>query len=601
MAIAGWILWAGASLPDTRPLWAPDRSPLIIIQDRHGGELWRTGGRAIQRANLDALPPHLPHALIAVEDRRYYHHPGFDLIGLARAMRENIRAGQISQGGSTLTQQLAKNVFLTRQQTLKRKTQEIMLAVWLEHRLTKREIIETYLAHVYFGGGERGIESGAKRYFHKDAAALSAGESAMLAGLLQAPDALNPLKHLAASSHRTAFVIEKMRAQRYMTDAEANHTLTGPIEVQPNAPESRRIAPYFTDWIMREVEKTIGPAQTDIVVKTSLDPAWQNAAEAAIARHVTGEVQTARNLTQAALVAADGTGEVRAMVGGTDYQAFPFNRAAHARRQPGSAFKPFVFLTALQNGYTPWSAIEDQKIDIDGWSPENFSGRFYGPMTLSTAMAKSVNTAAVQLGETVGRAEIIKTAARHGLKGLAPYASLSLGAQETDALSLLGAYIPFSNHGHHTGAYGLRAIYTASGETLYRRPTQPFPKIIEAGPLGFINLMLRRVVTDGTAKSARIPGWDAAGKTGTTNDFRDAWFAGFVPDKTAIVWTGNDDNSPMRNVTGGTVPARIWRDFMSAVLKDRRPAPLPMARMPDNLPPIAALETITASGDEQMQ
>lgn len=574
--LLGLLMWASQDMPDTSPLWAPKSTPQILVLDRHGREILKTGGLEAKPVILSELPQILPQALIAVEDKRYYHHIGFDLIGLARAFAVNAKAGHVVQGGSTLTQQLAKNVFLTRKQTLKRKAQEIMLAVWLEHRLTKREILETYLSRVYFGGGTVGIESGSKRFFNKPASQLKLGEAAMLAGILQAPDRLNPLKNRTASAVRTAEVLSKLEAQNYLDAPTAKLALTTAIEIEPIAIKTLPSAQYFTDWILSQVDKKIGAPKHNIVVRTTLDMDAQRAAQIA----VSAGIDTGRNAQQAALIAFDGVGGVRAMVGGASYQHSSYNRSIRAKRQPGSAFKPFVYLAALEAGIAPWNVREDAPIDIDGWQPGNFSNKYLGEMSLEKALALSINTVAITLAEEVGRQQIINTAEKMGLPGFKPYASLALGAQETTLYDLTAAYLPFANWGHAAETYGLEAIYNASGETLYEHTALPRRRIISTEVLGQMNLMMQTVVGGGTGRAARIEGRDIAGKTGTTNDYRDAWFIGYTADYAAGVWVGNDDNSKMSRVTGGNIPARIWKNFMAEALKNTPVTNLPTAIRP---------------------
>ena len=578
--ILAWFVWVAQDMPDTSALWAPKSTPLIVIQDRHGREILRTGGAEAKPVILAELPPSLIQAIIAIEDHRFYHHPGFDVIGLMRAMQANIKAGRVVQGGSTLTQQLAKNVFLTRRQTMKRKSQEILLAVWLEHRLTKTEILETYLSRVYFGGGTIGIESGAQRFFNKPARDLNVGESALLAGILQAPDRLNPVKNTVASGRRTAQVLLEMQLRNYLTPEQTQIAMRDPIEVEPTSVQKIAHARYFTDWILTRIDQEIGVPRQDIIVHTSLDLLIQQAAQAAVTRGV----NTKRNAQQASLVSFDGTGGVRAMVGGASYIHSSYNRVLRARRQPGSAFKPFVYLAAIQAGIAPWDTRVDAPVNIDGWQPGNFSNKYLGELSLETSLALSINTIAVGLAEEVGRASVVKTAGVMGLGGFKAYASLALGAQEVTLYDLVAAYIPFANWGYGVTPYGLEAIYGADGTTIYTRPLAPKPLLLNSKELGQMNLMLRTVIERGTGKAARISGRDVAGKTGTTNDYRDAWFVGYTADMVTGVWVGNDDNSKMARITGGYIPARIWRDYMDAALENTPYTKLPTAIRPEVKP-----------------
>jgi len=574
--VLGWFGYALMDMPDTTPLWAPKSTPQIVILDRYGREILRKGGTQAKPVDLDALPTNLPQALIAIEDRRFYRHPGFDPIGLTRAAKANYKAGRVVQGGSTLTQQLAKNVFLTREQTYKRKTQEIMFALWLELRMSKKEILETYLSRVYFGGGTVGIESGAQRFFNKPAKDLNTGEIALLVGLLKAPDRLNPLKNRRLSAERTALVLSEMHAQNYLTDTQWEQAMLAPIAIEPLAVNANGGAGYFTDWVLATMDKNIGQPRSDITIQTSLDLNMQKRAEAAVQQGLDNK----RNAQQASLITFDGEGAVRAMVGGVDYRHSSFNRALSSNRQPGSAFKPFVYLAALQSGLTPWDIYEDKPVDIDGWQPGNFSNEYLGAMSMEKALALSINTVAVQVNEAIGRDRVVKTADSLGLDDLQPYASLALGAQEMSLYDLTAAYIPFANWGYSISPHAIQAIYSNDGNVLYSHETHQKKQVLDTRILGEINAMLQTVVRSGTGKSAQISGRDVAGKTGTTNDYRDAWFIGYTADFVTGVWVGNDDNSKMARVTGGTLPARIWQDYMSAALQDVPVANLPTVTRP---------------------
>ncbi len=574
--VLGWFGYAAMDMPDTAPLWAPDSTPQIVILDRHGREILRKGGAKAKPVDLNALPASLSNGLIAIEDKRFYKHPGFDPIGLARAAKANYQAGRIVQGGSTLTQQLAKNVFLTRERTLKRKTQEIMFAVWLELRMSKQEILETYLSRVYFGGGTIGIESGAQRFFNKPAKDLNTSEAALLVGLLQAPDRLNPLKNRRRSSERTALVLSAMRAQGYLSQFEWEQAMKAPIEIEPLAVNTNGGAGYFTDWVLATMDKNIGQPHSDITIQTSLDLEMQKRAETAVQ---TG-LDNKRNAQQAALMTFDGDGAVRAMVGGVDYRHSSYNRALSGNRQPGSAFKPFVYLAALQSGFSPWKIYEDKPIEVDGWKPGNFSNEYLGEMSMEKALALSINTVAVQVNEAIGRDKVVATATSLGLGNLQPYASLALGAQEMSLYDLTAAYVPFANWGYSITPHAIEAIYSTDGDVLYSHAAHEKKQVLDTRTLGEINAMLQTVVRSGTGKAAQIYGRDVAGKTGTTNDYRDAWFVGYTADFVTGVWVGNDDNSKMARVTGGTIPARIWQDYMSVALQDVPEANLPTITRP---------------------
>jgi penicillin-binding protein 1A len=520
------------------------------------------------------LPKYLPQALIATEDRRFYSHFGIDPIGLARATYANLRAGHVVQGGSTLTQQLAKNVFLDRDRTLKRKVQELLLAFWLERKFSKDQILEMYLNRVYFGAGAYGVEAAAERYFDKPASKLSLAESAMLIGLLKAPSRFAPTGNIKSAQTRAAQVVRNMVAAGFIGEATADAAIARPAQLartRTPLPSAR----YFADWVVDEIYQLVGRSHPDLVVYTTLDARLQSQAEDAVetALDKSGEKL---NVEQAALVALGPDGAVRAMVGGRDYLDSPYNRATQARRQPGSAFKPIVYLTALQNGFTPDDQVFDGPISVGNWKPHNYDGKYAGNITLRDAVARSANTVAVQVDEKVGRDKVIETARRLGITSdLKPEPSLALGSFEVGVLELTAAYAAFANGGYAVQPYGVLAIRDGQNHLLYRRTESgAYAHMIASDTLGDLNDMLHSVIEYGTGRAAQI-GRPAAGKTGTTSDYRDAWFIGYTPDLIAGIWVGNDDNSPTRKVTGGGLPAQIWHSFMLRALKGVPPHALP--------------------------
>lgn len=564
-AFVGWAGWALQDLPDTSDLWVQKRPSSVVFMDRYSKEIAVRGGRGSKPINLALVPDHLPQAVLAIEDRRFYFHPGFDPIGLARAAYSNHKAGRVVQGGSTLTQQLAKNVFLSPDKTLRRKSQEILLSLWLEQKFTKDEILQLYLGRVYFGGGAYGVDAAAELYFAKPAADLSLAESAMLAGLLKGPSYYNPQRAAPGeiaqnTSARTNTVLTAMEAGGVITPSQFAEAVSKPIEIEP--PQAQA-AGYFVDWIWKQIEQSIGVPTEDMTVQTTLDLAAQTLAEAAISQGLSPE----RGASQGALVTLDGSGAVLAMVGGSSYGESEFNRAVDAKRQPGSAFKPFVYLAGLRTGLRPWDRRLDGPVIIDDWEPENFSSRYAGEVTLARAFSSSLNTIAVIVSEEAGRHNVVKTAAQFGLTDLSALPSLALGAQEVTPIALTQAYLPFSNYGYSAQAYGLDTVYTASGKKLYARQAGPPTRVLSSQELRDINLMMSMTVSSGTAKAARIPGLDMGGKTGTTNDYHDAWFVGYSPDRVTSVWVGADDYAPMQQITGGSIPARIWKSYMQMGIK----------------------------------
>jgi penicillin-binding protein 1A len=571
--------FAASDLPNPKQLWENQRPVSVQIVDRQGRDILVRGATVAPRVDIEALPFHIPLTVLAVEDKRFYNHIGIDPEALARAMVANVKARAYVQGGSTLTQQLSKNVFLSPDKTIRRKAQEMLMAIWLERSFTKDEILELYLSKVYFGSGAWGLEAASKRYFDKPAAELNLSETAMLAGLLRAPSRLNPVGNPEGAAERTAVVVNLMERQGLIDQEMQSLALSYPIRI--HRPQSDNSAQYFVDWIWPQIEEVLGdsPAQ-DLVVQTTLDRDAQTLAQAAVLKNINPE----KGAEQAALVTLDGTGAVIAMIGGTSYSESQFNRAVQAERQPGSAFKAFVYLAALEAGLTPWNERVDEPITlnsrIDSWTPRNFKKEFQGLMTLEDAYARSINTIAVKLGEEVGRERVIRAAERFGFEGLAPVRSLALGSHVTTPLKLTQSYLPFANVGASVPPYGIISISTANGTPVYdARPAQK-RVIVSTDALAQINRMMTRTVQYGTGRHASIAGRDIGGKTGTTNDFRDAWFIGYAPDIVTGVWVGNDANDPMARVTGGTIPAQIFRDYMSVQLQSLPPSKLLVANEP---------------------
>ncbi|MFN4287859.1 MAG: transglycosylase domain-containing protein [Brevundimonas sp.] len=553
-------------LPSTASLYDVERQASITYLDRNGALIAMRGSQQAPPVDVDSLPDYVPAAFIAVEDRRFYHHPGFDPIGMVRAMLANMRAGRVVQGGSTITQQLAKNLFLTPDQNMRRKVQELILAVWLEMRFSKDEILGLYLNRVYFGAGAYGIEAASQRYFDKSASELSVGEAAMLAGLLKAPSRYSPLSETERAAGRATVVLNEMEQARVITPEQREAAVLEPVRVSRTLASQH--AQYFVDWLDREIRTLVGsePGE-DLIVETTLDLTIQTAAERAVRQII--ERDRGRGVEQAALVALDGEGRVRALIGGASYADSQFNRAVDARRQAGSAFKPFVYLAALEAGYTPDTPVVDQPIRIGNWSPSNYTNTFIGQTTLSNALAQSVNTIAAGLADEIGRDHVARAARRLGVTsriGLEP--AMALGAVEISPLEMAGAYAAFANGGRRVEPHAITRIRTVDGRIVYQRAQADSRanQAIQNPALYYLNQMMRGVITSGTARSVAIAGRDLAGKTGTTSDYRDAWFVGYTGGFAVAVWVGKDDNSPMRGVTGGQAPAAIWRAFMQAAL-----------------------------------
>jgi penicillin-binding protein 1A len=572
------IIWAGLflilapALPNLSDLRTMRKSPGITIVAGDGSILEERGAFNGVFVALRDLPPQFPQAVIATEDRRFYQHFGIDLIGFARAIVANLRAGHIVQGGSTITQQLAKNLYLSPERTFVRKLRELMLAIWLEARLSKDEILAAYLNRVYLGDGTFGVEAAARRYFGKSAHDISLPQAAMLAGLLKAPTRYAPTNDLALSRARATQVLQNMVEAGYLSEQQAAVAERSPA-TPVKSPEGLRRARYFVDWVHDLLPEWASRTKDDLIVFTTLDPATQQAAESAV-QNVLRRDGKSRHAGQAALIAMDRFGAVKAMVGGRSYEESQFNRAVQARRQPGSAFKPFVYLAALEQRLTPRTQIDDSPIVVDGWQPRNVNGRYKGEVTLKRALAESINTVAVKLSERVGRDKVREVARRLGITSpLTGNPSIALGTSEVSLLELTGAYLPLANAGRGGAPFAVTEIRTRGGRVVYRRQPWPDDRVVATHNVAQMDEMLSEVIGSGTGKAASLGSRPAAGKTGTTQDYRDAWFIGYTADLVAGVWLGNDDNAPM-HTGGGDMPARIWRQFMVVASRDLPVRPL---------------------------
>jgi penicillin-binding protein 1A len=588
----GVIGYFAMTLPDTSRLAVAERRPTLTILAADGSVVATFGDLFGRPLTLSEMSPYLPEAVIATEDRRFYENIGIDPIGMMRAAIADLRAGRIVEGGSTITQQLAKILFLTPERSLGRKIRETLLALWLDHRFAKNQILEIYLNRVYLGAGAYGVDAAARRYFGKSAAQLDLYESAVIAGLLKAPSRFSPARDRAAAAARAAQVLDNMVEAGFISRTAATNAARHGAQWAAAGHAGSR---YFADWIAGQVRDFAGAADRDLVVETTLDPRVQAAAESAIgtilARY--GERDRA---SQGALVALSPDGAVRAMVGGRDYAESQFNRATEAERQPGSAFKPFVYLAGLEAGLRPGDVFDDAPIRIGNWRPHDYGRRYQGEMTLAQAMAQSINTIAVRVAERAGIGRVVATANRLGILSPLPHdASIALGTADVNLLELTAAYVPFANGGDGVIAYGIREIRDRDGRVIYRREGSGPGPVVAPEFVGMMNDMLAGVIRDGTGRAAALPR-PAAGKTGTTQDYRDAWFIGYTTGLVAGVWFGNDDDSPMRRVTGGSLPAAAWHDFMLAATGGLPARPLPAtatagAPMLASAPPAAADES----------
>jgi penicillin-binding protein 1A len=562
-AVVVTLVWLVFTAPLSRAL-EPLPDPAMLFLSDDGRPIARRG--AVKEAPVDAakLDPLTPAAFVSIEDRRFYSHWGIDPRGIARAMVANIRAGGVREGGSTITQQLAKTSFLSSDRSLKRKAQEVIIAFWLEAWLTKDEILSRYLSSVYFGDGIYGLRAAAHHYFGRDPENLSLAQSAMLAGMVQAPSRLAPTQHLKAAQDRSRLVLKTMAETGAISSRRARTTkLARPVAQKSKLPSGS----YFTDWVAPQAQDAFDSEFGQVRVTTTLDADLQRIAVRAINRAAIGD-------GQAALVAMRPDGRVVAMVGGKSYAETPFNRATQALRQPGSAFKLFVYLAAMRAGWTPGSIIEDKPITIGDWSPENHDGVFRGPITLREAFTRSSNAATVRLSETVGRSNVIRAARDLGITSPLPdKPSLALGTGGVSLVQLTSAYAAILSGRYPIEARGLPGkpeqsglgqFFLSRGTLDERRDREPMLDLLWS------------VANTGTGKRAAL--WvPTFGKTGTTQDNRDALFVGFAGDLVVGVWVGRDDDKSLGKISGGTVPAKIWRDFMSSALSidHRQGPPLP--------------------------
>ncbi|MDB5625786.1 MAG: penicillin-binding protein [Tardiphaga sp.] len=561
--LAAVVFYSVATLPISGGLQIEGSQSALTIEGSQGEVFATRGMYKGDRLTAADLPANLAQAIVSIEDRRFYQHWGVDLRGILRAGWRNSQAGGTREGGSTITQQLARLMFLSQERSLRRKIQEAALSVWLEHQLSKDDILLRYLNTAYFGAGAYGVDAAAKRYFGKRAKDLSLGEAAMLAGLVRAPSQLAPTRNFGGAKERQETVLQTMVETKAITPAEADAARLQRIDMKI-PPETPPGTNYFVDMVAGDVRKLLGSASGDFKLRTTLNLELQRLAEGVIERRLEAEGGK-KSVSQAALVALGRDGAVLAMVGGRDYESSQFNRATQAKRQPGSLFKLFVYLTALQRGYTPQTVLTDRPTQIGDWEPQNYGGSFRGNMTLRTAFANSVNTIAAQLANEVGIPAVIETAKQMGVQSNLPAVpSLALGSAEVTLMEMTKAFAVVTSKSKALEPFAIQSISGAATQSLYTRPNvgpDVTPQLADSRAMMLD--MLQAVVTDGTGKAARIPNVAVAGKTGTTQDYRDAWFVGFTPQLIVGVWVGNDDNSSTNKVTGGDMPANIWHDFVS--------------------------------------
>ncbi len=574
-AIFGSVMYSRwiSQLPDTTSLLDKGSSHDITILDDKGRLIARRGYAQGALVPVSDLPAYVPNAFIAIEDRRFRYHFGIDPIGMIRAAAENLTAGHVVQGGSTITQQLAKNLFLDPSRTFDRKMQEALLALYLESRYSKDQILTLYLNRIYFGAGIFGIQAAAEHFFGKPASALTLPEAAMLAGSVKAPARFNPLADPDASAERAAAVLDAMTDAGFVSVATRNEAKTTRPRIMHNT--STPDSGYFIDWVISRIPGYVGNIHEPIVVETTFDVSDQQKAERAVAQGLAREGPKL-HAHEAALVAMRPDGAVRALVGGRSYAESPFDRVTDGSRQPGSSFKPFVYLAAFEHGRNPDDMMNDEPVDIHGWKPDDYENRYEGRISLERAFAKSSNSIAAQLAAEVGASTVAATARRLGITSeLREVPSLALGTSGVTPLELTGAYASFANGGEGVIPYGILRIKTRSGKVLYARQGSGLGQVVSPDNVRKMTRLMVATVTSGTGKAAKLDERPSAGKTGTTQDFHDAWFVGFTADLVCGVWIGNDDNAPMIHAVGGGLPAHIFKSFMEAAEKDFPVKPLP--------------------------
>ncbi|MEM9668814.1 MAG: PBP1A family penicillin-binding protein [Pseudomonadota bacterium] len=560
-------------LPDNDDLWAVKRDQAYEFRDSDGDLITVRGPHYGQVIKSSELAPHVVQAFIAAEDKRFYDHDGADTTAIARAAWSNWRSGRTVSGASTITQQTVKFLLLDFGQTIKRKLQEVRLARQLEKQMSKEEILTLYLNRIYFGSGAYGIDAAAEEYFGKEATELSLAEAALLATLPKAPSRLALDSNLEGARERQLYVLNEMVNAGYIREAQKDAAYEQEISLS-QASESGGDFGHILDAVTERIAQILPDAPGDLVITLSIDADVQRAVQTKIADAIETNSEDMK-VSEAAAVMIRPNGAVLALVGGVDYETSKFNRALQAKRQPGSAFKPFVFAAALQTGIDPFSVYNDELVRFDDWEPKNYVDGYVGPVTIAEAFSKSLNTVAAQLGQDVGEERIISLARSFGITSdLRPLPSIALGSQEVSLYELTRAYGVFAKSGNRLDPYMILKVEDSRGQLIYERPEYEPVEIFPANLTKDMNAMLARVIQGGTGARAAIPGWTAAGKTGTSQDWRDAWFVGFTSQLIGGVWVGNDDDSPMNRVSGGGLPADIWSDIMAIGLEGQSPRAL---------------------------
>ncbi|MEQ1817348.1 MAG: PBP1A family penicillin-binding protein [Terricaulis sp.] len=582
-----WIYWGLPRVPDAETIWALNRQESVMFVDRDGDILGVRGPYYGNRVHLADIPDYVPQAFLAIEDRRFYEHEGVDRIGVLRAVLANLRAGETVQGGSTLTQQLARNLFLTPRQTVNRKLREMVLASRIERRLTKDEILELYLNRVYLGDQAYGVDAASRRFFGKPANELTLAEAAMLAGLPKAPSRSAPTESMDRATARQHVVLAAMVDAGYITSEQRDEAIAQRIRVVER-PAVERSLGYAFDLAVEQARAAVGRDVPDLVIHMTIDADTQRAAADSIRRRL-GNRAFGRRPLQASYMALDREGGVRALIGGTDYNTSKFNRVTQARRQPGSTFKTFVYTAALESGLDTEDVRYDEPIVIDGWRPRNYDEGYRGAVTLRTAFALSINTVAAEVANEVGPARVADVARRLGIANMPERnafvpPSIALGSIETTLWDMTTAFATFMDDGLRVDPHLVQRVTNSAGQEIYVRPPYTPARVLDEAVAHRMNGMMGAVVLRGTGVGARIGDRDIAGKTGTSSDWRDAWFVGYSRDFTAGVWVGHDDFTSMGRTTGGTLPAQIWADSMRVAHQGVENHPLPGIEQPAYTP-----------------
>ncbi|MBR3676629.1 MAG: PBP1A family penicillin-binding protein [Alphaproteobacteria bacterium] len=564
LALCGYVFYCYLTMPNIQKAVSRTRQPSTVIMAENGNDIAKFGNIYAQVIYPDKLPKNLTNAVIAIEDHRFYKHFGFDIFGFTRAVFTNVFRKRYAQGASTITQQVAKNIFLTPNKTVKRKVQELILALWLERKFSKNQIMALYLNRVYFGSGNYGAEAAANWYFNKGVHSLNLREAAILAGMLKAPNRYNPILQKKAALERANIVLEAMK--KYKLISEKEYAQARDLAIGNGQQYRVTGGKHFAQYVYDRVNNTIGERNEDVVVMTTLDQKLQETAERILREKIAAAKD--KNVSEGAVIILDKTGAIKAMVGGVDYNRSQFNRAVQSKRQAGSAFKPFVYLTALQVGFTPESIIRDEPVSVGKWKPENYTKRYYGDVTLTYALAQSLNAATVVLSKELYLKDIAANAHKMGITtDLTLTPSMVLGTNGVRVMDMAAAYAALANGGYQIVPHAINEVATHDGRQIYVRQADKANRILDANDVLNLTKMLEAVINQGTGHNARLPIF-AAGKTGTTQNYRDAWFIGWTNKYIAAVWVGNDNDKPMKKVGGGSLPAEIWHDIMLTTVKD---------------------------------